>query len=842
MCEDKATAYISMPGPLYLAGRKLPVASDDLIVPGILGFLVKFVLLGGTAACLGLASNATASFVTVECPNAKLTAQQFAFLIVSVLSAIAGFILYAWMIRVSLIGTIVDWKLRHVKAETMIHLLVGSYALELIVACFGVAVLAMDDCPRHDPAGVIWPTLIAAVVVVWADLVSASVFAWILYNYLTPGTSHDATWYQLQLRKLGIGFQLFTCGILDSPFSAPQGSGEDAWIQFSEIVHLFVHDMMSDIVITDILAALLLIRAQQKRMQAQAIHNIYTKGLLTIPGSPQSSVIPSEHFKSPSSSIGSPPLGGVNDDSSKRKRLNAFLWEKNEQVNLKMQALASSSAVSTKGSWISQILANEGRAVGVKRKLEAFSLLREFDSYAPYMVAMYGWKLQIYDNPIKFILSGGWIPYCGRWFARGGRGVMANPDNSMPALDAGNRKSVGHSRRSQRNKPNKIHQIKSTIDGRVFASITGLQDHHVIYASFTAYLGEAVPYTISVDHDREAIVIACRGTLSFADLVTDLMASPVSLELSGRQWNFDGTNHYAHGGMLQVAGRIRLDIEKQGILDRLYKVDLERGEQQKHNSKPVHVVDMLESEMFVTNEQLRTTDISNYALRVVGHSLGGGVASILSLLLRPKYPSLKCFAYEPPGCIFSRQLADQSTEWVNAMVIGSDIVPRLSWHSAKQFRGQIFEMLRCSKTTKARVLSTLFVNIPAEQLLFDDQVPVDEIRVDLAKKIQSLAVDSDSLLDRIPMFLPGKILHLAKQSTSRSCGKVTKRSYTPLFVNDRDDFHYDIRISQFLLWDHIPSTDGRVIRQTLEEITELEKSFKLTAGISLESDNPQMNV
>jgi len=34
---------------------------------------------------------------------------------------------------------------------------------------------------------------------------------------------------------------------------------------------------------------------------------------------------------------------------------------------------------------------------------------------------------------------------------------------------------------------------------------------------------------------------------------------------------------------------------------------------------------------------------------VVGHSLGGGTATLLAFLLKPKYPDLICYAYAPPG-------------------------------------------------------------------------------------------------------------------------------------------------------------------------------------------------
>ena len=32
-----------------------------------------------------------------------------------------------------------------------------------------------------------------------------------------------------------------------------------------------------------------------------------------------------------------------------------------------------------------------------------------------------------------------------------------------------------------------------------------------------------------------------------------------------------------------------------------------------------------------------------------GHSLGGGTAAILSILLREEYPDVTCYAYSPPG-------------------------------------------------------------------------------------------------------------------------------------------------------------------------------------------------
>lgn len=38
-----------------------------------------------------------------------------------------------------------------------------------------------------------------------------------------------------------------------------------------------------------------------------------------------------------------------------------------------------------------------------------------------------------------------------------------------------------------------------------------------------------------------------------------------------------------------------------------------------------------------------------YKLVITGHSLGAGTASVLAILLRNSFPSLRCYAFSPPG-------------------------------------------------------------------------------------------------------------------------------------------------------------------------------------------------
>lgn len=48
--------------------------------------------------------------------------------------------------------------------------------------------------------------------------------------------------------------------------------------------------------------------------------------------------------------------------------------------------------------------------------------------------------------------------------------------------------------------------------------------------------------------------------------------------------------------------------------------------------------------------QLEYLHVQGYRLVIVGHSLGAGVASVLTILLRKQFPDVICYAFSPPGC------------------------------------------------------------------------------------------------------------------------------------------------------------------------------------------------
>jgi hypothetical protein len=78
--------------------------------------------------------------------------------------------------------------------------------------------------------------------------------------------------------------------------------------------------------------------------------------------------------------------------------------------------------------------------------------------------------------------------------------------------------------------------------------------------------------------------------------------------------------------------------------------------------------------------------------------LGAGAAVILSLKLKADYPNLRCIAYSPPGGLISPTLAKYTKSYVMSVVVGDDIIPRLSIRSVHNLKADIFKVrLFCCK-------------------------------------------------------------------------------------------------------------------------------------------------
>jgi len=77
---------------------------------------------------------------------------------------------------------------------------------------------------------------------------------------------------------------------------------------------------------------------------------------------------------------------------------------------------------------------------------------------------------------------------------------------------------------------------------------------------------------------------------------------------------------------------------------------------------------------------------------VTGHSLGAGTAVLLALKLKEEYPTVRCIAYSPPGGLISTPLVNYTKSFVMSVIVGDDIVPRLSLRSVHSLKAQILKV------------------------------------------------------------------------------------------------------------------------------------------------------
>ncbi|XP_031699866.1 sn1-specific diacylglycerol lipase beta [Anarrhichthys ocellatus] len=314
-----------------------------------------------------------------------------------------------------------------------------------------------------------------------------------------------------------------------------------------------------------------------------------------------------------------------------------------------------------------------------------------------------------------------------------------------------------------------------------FSSIlhsTGLQYRDFIHVSFHNQIYE-IPFYVALDHKREAVLVAVRGTLSLKDVLTDLSAECENLPIEG----VSGAC-YAHKGMCQAASYIYKKLVNDGILNQAFSIAPE------------------------------------YKLVITGHSLGAGTASLLAILLRNSFPTLQCYSFSPPGGLLSKALADYSKDFVVSVVLGKDLVPRLSIPNMEDLKRKILKIVSNCNKPKYRILLQgcwyeLFGGDPEdfptemdnrrEEELSQPLLGEESLMIRHSSSYQSLASDDSPARTaaHLPLFLPGRILHITEDGPSRrSClSQVRYRAEWSTEMAFRS-----ILISPRMLADHLPDT------------------------------------
>ncbi|KAM6352230.1 diacylglycerol lipase-beta isoform 2-T2 [Alca torda] len=292
--------------------------------------------------------------------------------------------------------------------------------------------------------------------------------------------------------------------------------------------------------------------------------------------------------------------------------------------------------------------------------------------------------------------------------------------------------------------------------------ITGLQYRDFIHISFHNKIYE-IPFFVALDHKKEAIVVAVRGTLSFEDILTDLSADCEDLTLE--------------------------DVLENGFVHKEYK------------------------------------------LVIVGHSLGGGTASILAIMLRNSFPTLRCYAFSPPGGLLSKSLADYTKHFIVSVIVGKDLVARLSMPNMEDLKRRIVRIVANCNKPKYRILLRgcwyeVFGgdpdNFPTEldgrsqDALTQPLLAEESLMVHRSPSYSAL--EDESHLNSPPryprLYLPGKIIHIVEESSSRRlCSSDIK--YTARWSNE--GVFSSILISPKMITDHMPDVVLKALNSLSQE-------------------------
>ncbi|KAF4508852.1 hypothetical protein G6O67_005183 [Ophiocordyceps sinensis] len=243
-------------------------------------------------------------------------------------------------------------------------------------------------------------------------------------------------------------------------------------------------------------------------------------------------------------------------------------------------------------------------------------------------------------------------------------------------------------------------------DVRHFVHHTESEAGNILLASFvdpqggadaTGSTGTGVPlvHYISLDHAAKAVVLACRGTLGFEDVMADMTCDYDDLTWRGRRYR-------VHKGMHASARRL------------LYGGD---------------------GRVLVTiQEALR--EFPDYGLVLCGHSLGAGVTSLLGVMLAQPNPDgpgfvisaeshaqllrqdpthegfgdlrlpsgrrIHVYAYGPPG-VMSASLGKITRGLITSVVHGNDLVPHLSLGLLHDFQALALAFKHDENKTKAEI-------------------------------------------------------------------------------------------------------------------------------------------
>lgn len=296
-------------------------------------------------------------------------------------------------------------------------------------------------------------------------------------------------------------------------------------------------------------------------------------------------------------------------------------------------------------------------------------------------------------------------------------------------------------------------------------------NYEIIYISYRVNVN-VIPFLVAADHSKRTIVVALRGSMSLSDMVTDMNGTVDRLPIENCPDDW-----LCHRGITRAAAYVKDTLLGEHILDRAFNCRPDLGSQE-------------------------------YNLVLCGHSLGAGAAAILGVLLRPSYPNLKAYLYSPPGGILSLPVVEYTKQFAIGIILGNDTVPRLGVAQLERLRYQTLLSLKSSEKSTGKILAKALCPSCCFGTNKVDYDPAQSLDILHGTEARSFDYNGNKIPFQVQpqvLYVPGKLIHIVKNYSFKS--KTRRLFNEPLFQAIwTDNETYDrIMINEGMLFDHLPN-------------------------------------